>query len=260
MVAPAELCLAIDSALLINMHKKMINGERCNPILRTYQFSNPTIILGNKQSIRKNIDLGKLKQKGIDITMRTSGGGHMFYTPNDIHFSFITPISFLESSDIYDNYQQFNKYISDCLNSIGYSVKLGSTSIRLSNNKLVCGTAQKRTSRAVLHHGGIISKRYDKEVFGILGATDEERDLLNEITSFLPVSRKLNDFLNSLYQEFSNSYKKSLEQDEISMAESELKKYFGNKEVIMGGRLERYICLIDRHRVKEEEFVYVERV
>ena len=166
----AAMNLAIDRALFDNMNKALQNKENVYPIIRTYQFSRPTVIFGNHQIIEGRYDNNVVD---VDIVKRDTGGGHMYFGINDIHFSLIASFDFYKTNDLILQYQKANSYIVEALKKCGYDASIGRTSIRI-NDKILVGTARKHEKQAALHQGSILYTKYDNNIFRLLMATDYE--------------------------------------------------------------------------------------
>ena len=86
-VGSAPMQMAIDHSLLEIMERRLKRGLFVRPVVRTYQFDNNAIILGYNQKRDKFCsNLGD-----IYLTTRVTGGGHMYFSSDDINFAVIIP-------------------------------------------------------------------------------------------------------------------------------------------------------------------------
>jgi len=236
----AAYSLAIDAALFEEMKK-----NPSQPILRTYQFARPAVILGYRQKSRLNQD----ELNGTDVTMRESGGGHLLFSPSDINISFIAPRSYFNSTNIIKNYQQINRIIVEALRAAGYAAELGRTSIRLHSpdGKIIAGAAQRRSDACILHQATILVEPYKDLTFDLLGAREDEIRLWQERVIALKETGINNHWaipthlINSIP---GDHIIKTLTTKEELAAETHLKEKFNNPKFIHTGTNEADLCLV----------------
>jgi lipoyl(octanoyl) transferase len=256
----AASSLAIDRALLKVMEQDLVNGENPNPIIRTYQFNKPAVIMGYNQKIDGRFNFDLAENYGIDLTVRDTGGGHMYFSKDDIQFAFIGPNSLL-GKDLIGNYHKINSIIVDALNKIGYDAILGRTSIKLNQGeKLIAGTARRHANKAFLHQGGIMVRRYDDLIFDLLMARDDEKKQWTEKVMSLEEtgineSNKLPQIIKTL---FPSSQLSDLSERETFFAKQYYQNTYSNIEKIKSGEKDGDVCLIAGERStkhKEQEII-----
>jgi len=109
--------MAIDSAILDYIEA---NPDE-PPVLRTYSFNNPAVILGFSQKPRVNKEIAS--ELGVDITTRESGGGHLLFSDKDINISFIGSKNQIKEVGI-PLYHKINSLIVNALNKSRYDTHL----------------------------------------------------------------------------------------------------------------------------------------
>jgi lipoate-protein ligase A len=251
----ASMSLAIDRALLDLMKENIESGKKTDPILRTYQFEKPTIIYGHFQKIEGKYN-PKIFENNVEITKRDSGGGHVYYSPKDIHYSFIAPISFHKKNDLTLMYQEINQKIVDALQDCGYDVKLGRTSIRESkDNKIIAGTARRHEQNISLHQGGILFTEYTANILDALMATDAEKERWPKLVSYLKENNYTQNIPTKIAESFSNKniHYENLTLKELELANTYLKEKYSNTEFIYRGDKEEGICLIALEWTKDND-------
>lgn len=255
----AAMNLAIDKALVKVMERKLAGGEKVDPIFRTYKLSNPAVIIGYRQKINGRFDETLAKKKGVDVTMRDTGGGHMYFSEEDIHFSFIAPRELFDS-DIVKNYQRVNSLIVDALRKGGFDVKLGRTSIRTYDDKLIAGTAQWYAQNTLLHQGCILVNNYNSEIFRLLMAREDEIKKWNTmVTSLKENGDNYFNVESLILSSLNSSYRMDLTEEEKNYAKDFYLNFYINKERIMSGTKEGDICLIagENSTKNKEQEVYI---
>src|SRR3989344_4679203 len=248
----AAMNLAIDRALFDIMQESLENNLQVTPTLRTYQFSGPTVIFGNQQSIVNRYKSGILKN--VQVTKRDTGGGHMFFGANDINFSFIAPFDYYRNGNLISQYQEVNAHVVEALKKCGYNASLGRTSVRV-DGRLLVGTARKHGKKVALHQGAILYKRYDDKIFKLLCARDDEIRRWKKLVTSLQNYNNQN-FINlpsEIVASFNAHYKKSLTDEETSKANALYKKKYSNIDYIKDGSHEEDLCLIALEWTKDDD-------
>ena len=245
----AGFSMAIDNVLLNMMENDIEEGKSVDPVLRIYSFSSPTVVLGYNQKIEGRFNQSLAIKKRVNLTIRDSGGGHMYFSPEDVHFSFISPgKGFYAGFDLIARYHEINSVISQALKNLGYNSVLGKTSIRLEGDpeRFVAGTAIRQKNNAYLHQGGILINDYDNEVFSLLMARpDEIEKWKTQVTSLKKNGDKnILKLPEMIISNFKNYYLKPLTREEESYAQLLDKERYSNYEVILSGTKEGDICLI----------------
>jgi lipoate-protein ligase A len=236
--------LAVDHALLNSMTEALKNGKKVKPIFRVYQFDRPSMIVGRMQSIEKFTQEDK-----YELTTRLSGGGHMYFTPHEIHVTSIVP-KILTPNDLIQSYHFFNTPIMKALQGIGYPVSLGRTSIKLDLNgkKAFMGNAQRRNNYAIMQHGTLLVHNYDDSVFEMMHASEVEVKTWKEQVATLGMFGKVDEDLikNALIESVAgeNFDLESLSRRESAIANKLRSRFYQNREFITEGKSERGVCLL----------------
>lgn len=244
----AGVSMSVDGALLDMMERDIEDGKKVGPILRVYSFAHPTVVMGYNQKIDGRFDFDLAKKKGVKLTVRDSGGGHMYFSTDDVHFSFISPEEI--GIRLIEQYHQINSRISEALRELGYNTLLGRTSIRIKNGgeKLIVGTAirKKKKNNVYLHQGGILVDNYDGEIFRLLEARPDEIERWEKQVASLRDYKDIDPskIPEVIFSHFENHYARPLTKEERSYAELLNKRRYSNNGVILSGTKEGDICLI----------------
>lgn len=166
--------MQIDSDLL----EYAIKNQLKEPIFRLYGWSPACVSLGRNQK-SDFLDLAFLKQNNIDYVRRLTGGRALLHD-NEITYSYICPISFLENGEnVVNSYKEISKILIAAFKKLDIELDFGgikkarghldycmliSTGADLcyQNRKLI-GSAQFRKEGYILQHGSILYD-YDKEL------------------------------------------------------------------------------------------------
>ena len=177
----------IDAELL----EQAIAENLQEPIFRLYAWEPACVSLGRNQD-ESFLDREFLKSHNIDVVRRLTGGRALLHA-DEITYSFICPISYLEHGEhIVSSYKEICQILIEKFKELGIELDFGgkkpvntafdycmliSTGAELcSNNKKLIGSAQFRKNGYILQHGGILYD-YDKTlletVFGEPVSADE---------------------------------------------------------------------------------------
>lgn len=146
--------LAIEEFLLRNL-----SGEK--PILLFY-INEPSVIIGRNQNTLEEIDPAYIKQEGIHVVRRLSGGGAVFHDLGNLNFSFITAAR----EDLH-NFAKFTEPVIGALDRIGIQAELRGKSDIFIGDKKISGNAQYSTNSGMFSHGTLL---YDTNIETMLKA------------------------------------------------------------------------------------------
>ncbi len=181
------------------------------PIFRLYGWSPACISLGRNQG-DEFLDYNFLKSNGIDVVRRLTGGRALLHD-NEITYSYICPVSYLNNGEhVVSSYKEICQIFIEKFKKFGINIDFGtqkqvktgfdycmliSTGADLCyKGKKLIGSAQCRKHGYILQHGSILYD-YDKvlieKIFG-------EEISTNEITSIKEINPRISkeDIINLL--------------------------------------------------------------
>jgi len=245
--ADAAWNLALEEALFLKAKQDLIDGKEVQPIVKLYSFDKPSVVLGYMQKISE-IDYDYCKHVGVDVTMRTTGGGSVYLGKNDLQFSLILPTPYSK-----ELLKQINTNIIHGLQDVGISpnlkLKTGHPVLRL-NEKAFVFDAQRRFNNVLLHHGTILVDNYDYDHMPkALKASKEELEDMQTGNVWLRDKtnvreRALIKGLNKNLPENASVYKKDFTKDEIKLAKKLYKEFYTNEDNFSSGKKKFGICYL----------------
>lgn len=135
----------------------------------------PSVIIGRNQNMYAEVDLDYVKEAGVHVARRITGGGAVFHDLGNINYSFITS---REKAEVLD-FAYFSAPILKALTALGLKIALNG------RNDLVAalpdgstgkcsGAAETATKTRILHHGTLL---YDSDMEALSKALkpDEEK-------------------------------------------------------------------------------------
>lgn len=158
--------MALDEAL---MDRARRTGDW---VLRVYSWLTPTISLGRNQTARGRYDLERIRERGLDIVRRPTGGRAILHS-REITYSVTAPVD--DAGSLRASYDRINRLITTALVSLGVdAVAVSGTGHRhpspgmspcfdepaagevTVDGRKLAGSAQWRNDGALLQHGSIL--------------------------------------------------------------------------------------------------------
>ena len=112
----------------------------------------PSIIIGRHQNANAEINIPYVKEKGIKVVRRISGGGAVFHDLGNINFTFIQGGDDPKTID----FEKYTKPIVDALQKLGVSARLEGRNDLSIDGKKISGNAEHILKKRILHHGTLL--------------------------------------------------------------------------------------------------------
>ena len=112
----------------------------------------PSIVVGKHQNTLAEINLPYVRNKGILVARRISGGGTVFHDMGNLNFAFITTG---REGDLVD-YKKYTLPIINAMTKLDLEVSLGARNELLLGKLKISGTASHVYKQRVLHHGTLL--------------------------------------------------------------------------------------------------------
>lgn len=175
----------------------------------------PTVVIGKNQNAFAEINTEYVKEKGIHIARRITGGGAVYHDLGNVNYTFISKRQ--SNSDI--NFDFFTQPIIELLKKEGINAKLSGRNDILVEDKKISGNAQHTKGDRVLHHGTLL---FDSDLSILSKAlnVDEEKikakaikSLRSRVANLKPFFKKeisVSDFINMISEYIQNEYSAEL--------------------------------------------------
>jgi lipoate-protein ligase A len=157
-----------------NMRRDELLHAAVTPTVRLYGWKPEAISLGNSQS-EADIDFDVVREYGLDIVKRGTGGGGILHNATEVTYAVVLPIDHPGlNTNITESFGLMSRGVVHALRSLGLPAELESmpdrtrdalcyvrvqgTNVMVRGRK-ISGGAQRRTKWGVLQHGTVIVDR-----------------------------------------------------------------------------------------------------
>lgn len=130
----------------------------------------PTIVVGKHQNTAKEINSEYVKEKGIHVVRRITGGGAVYHDLGNINYSFI--IKNMKKAD-YD-FSKFTIPIIKALKKFGVESELSGRNDITIDGKKFSGNAQVVKNSKLLHHGTLLFDSKMDELTKALNVSEDK--------------------------------------------------------------------------------------
>ncbi|CAN5152188.1 hypothetical protein BH11MYX1_BH11MYX1_04120 [soil metagenome] len=157
-----------------NMRRDELLHAAARPIVRFYGWQPEAVSLGNSQS-EADIDLDVVREYGLEIVKRGTGGGGILHNAVEVTYSVVLPVEHPQlTANIAESFGLLSRGVVNALRALALPAELESmpdrtrdalcyvrvqgTNVMVRGRK-ISGGAQRRTKWAVLQHGTVIVDR-----------------------------------------------------------------------------------------------------
>jgi lipoate-protein ligase A len=111
-----------------------------------------SVVVGKHQNILEEVNWPYVREAGVKVVRRISGGGTVYHDTNNMNFSFITRYD----SHKVGNYPLFNAPVIAALNSLGVPAMANHRNDIIAEGKKISGNAQFSSTKMMMSHGTLL--------------------------------------------------------------------------------------------------------
>lgn len=195
-----------------------------------------TIVVGKNQNTLAEINYEYVKENGIKVVRRMTGGGAVYHDMGNINFTFIER----NASEHFNNYARFTKPIIEVLQSLGVDAQLSGRNDLLIEGKKFSGNAQYANKESMMHHGTLMFASSIKNVSAALNVNPLKIQSKNiksvvsrvtNISTHLKTDTTLDEFcsliVEKILKEYPNAHLHEFTQQDIDNITSLVEQKYG---------------------------------
>ncbi|MCP8968228.1 lipoate--protein ligase [Ectobacillus ponti] len=170
-----------------------------------FYINEPSIIIGKNQNTLEEINADYVREKGIHVVRRLSGGGAVYHDLGNLNFSFITK----DDGESFHNFRKFTEPVIQALQKLGVQAELSGRNDILAEGRKISGNAQFSTRGRMFSHGTLLFDSHMEDVVGALNVKMDKiqskgiksiRSRVANISEFLEKQITIEEFKQLLLQ------------------------------------------------------------
>ena len=217
-----------------------LDDNEIAPTVRFWYRTGPAVPIGRFQAYADEVQDEYVRDHGIDVVRRITGGGAMYAEPGAvITYSMYLPRDMV-SEDVERSYEQLNQWAIDALRDLGLAAVHEPLNDIAHEDGKIGGAAQLRRSNAVLHH---VTMSYALDIEAMLRvlrigeeklsdkAVKSAEKRVTRIADYVDGDREtVIERLKDVFQDHYNGESGSLTEDELTAAERLAEAKFSTDE------------------------------
>jgi lipoate-protein ligase A len=225
----AYMNMGIDEAIL-----ESVRDGKSGPTMRFYRWKPSAVSIGRFQSLRKEVNVDRCAELGVDCIRRITGGGAVFHDfSGEVTYSVIAPLSYFPNG-IRESYKFVCEWVISGLHTLGIEASFVPINDIVVEGKKISGNAQTRKEGILLQHGTVLYDTDIRTMFSVLNVSAEKlsdkmiKSAEERVTS---VRRHSNTSINGLYEALVEGFTKGkdFEFGSLSRGESTRAKELAEK-------------------------------
>lgn len=132
-------------------------------------INEPAIIVGKHQNTIEEINAEFVRENGIHVVRRISGGGAVYHDLNNLNYTIISN----EDKGAEFDFKTFSMPVIDTLADLGVNAEFTGRNDLVIGDKKICGNAQAYIKGRVMHHGCLL---FDTDLSVLAKALEAPKD------------------------------------------------------------------------------------
>ena len=181
------------------------------PVFYLWQ-NRPAVIVGFNQEVNTEVNLDYLKENGIDLVRRVTGGGAVFHDLGNLNYTIVG-----RSEDLERDYPEYASIMAKALQSLGVPATLSGRNDILVEGRKVSGFAKRVCKNRLMVHGTLMynvdvdvltkvlnpsnTKLQSKGIASVRSRVANLREYLPNVPDIQTFSKQLEEILSLHYQD-----------------------------------------------------------
>ena len=179
------------------------------PVFFLWQ-NKPAVIVGYNQEVNTEVNLDYLKEKGIDLVRRVTGGGAVYHDLENLNYTIVG-----RSEDLERDYPEYAALMMKALQALGVPATLSGRNDILVDGKKVSGFAKRVCKNRLMVHGTLMYNVDVDVLTHVLNPSPTKlqskgiasvRSRVTNLCNYLPELSDIQAFKNRLEEILSNNY------------------------------------------------------
>ena len=179
------------------------------PVFFLWQ-NRPAVIVGYNQEVNTEVNLDYLKEKGIDLVRRVTGGGAVYHDLENLNYTIVG-----RSEDLERDYPEYAALMMKALQALGVPATLSGRNDILVDGKKVSGFAKRVCKNRLMVHGTLMYNVDVDVLTHVLNPSTTKlqskgiasvRSRVTNLCNYLPELSDIHAFKNRLEEILSNNY------------------------------------------------------
>lgn len=179
------------------------------PVFFLWQ-NRPAVIVGYNQEVNTEVNLDYLKEKGIDLVRRVTGGGAVYHDLENLNYTIVG-----RSEDLERDYPEYASLLAKALQTLGVPATLSGRNDILVEGRKVSGFAKRVCKNRLMVHGTLMynvdvdvlthvlnpstTKLQSKGIASVRSRVANLYEYLPEIPDIQTFSQRLEEILSNNY-------------------------------------------------------------
>lgn len=141
-----------DAAINLAIEEYALKHLPADETYLLFYINAPSVIIGKHQNTIEEINAEYIKDNGVKVVRRLSGGGAVYHDLGNLNFSFITK----DDGQSFHNFRKFTQPVVEALQQLGVNAELtGRNDLQVGEQK-ISGNAQFSTRGRMFSHGTLM--------------------------------------------------------------------------------------------------------
>jgi lipoate-protein ligase A len=158
-----------DPTINLAIEEYCLKNLDINETYLLFYINESSIIIGKNQNTAEEINAHYVREKGIHVVRRLSGGGAVYHDLGNLNFSFITK----DDGESFHNFRKFTEPVIEALQKLGVHAELSGRNDILAGGRKISGNAQFSTKGRMFSHGTLL---FDSHIEDVVGALNVKMD------------------------------------------------------------------------------------